>query len=795
MTGGGLSVRADVCVGQAQGGSGTGTFTQSGGIHQIGVPGQGSQPNLKVGSAPGWSGYYVLTGSGQLINLVGCAIGWAGTGTFTQTGGTNTVDGLGLGQNPYFFYLGFHAGSSGSYMLSGSGQLDVNTPMYVGYSGAGSFTQSGGMNNLSGSSVLTLAYSAGSSGTYTLSGGTVVVPQVCGGAGTSVFNFNGGVLRAAPFVASGNFFSGLTNAYIQAGGANLDTNGENITITQPLLDGGGGGGLTKYGDGRLTLAGPNGYSGGTTIAGGVLNINADAALGNTSGPLVFAGNGSLQFGSAMTSNRAFTLNSGCNGTIDTQSYNATLGGQISGNGGLTKIGYGMLTLSGTSNHTGGTTLSQGTLAVTGALTGGGNIQIDAGTTLSGVGLIRGNITGQAGSTINATGNFVLGDSTSFTGFNHAGTLIVGNNAVTLNSKQFASLGVVTTLADGTLAAPNGISVGVGCALSGSGAVNAKIAAGFGSTIEATGSLALGNSSSPVGFVSDGELYTNGNTVTLSDSNQAVLGSLTELGAGNTSGTLNANHGFLVDHGKNLIGQGTVNSTNSLVNAAIINGSVQGIGTGLNLTGYIKGVGTFSGPITFSGTYSPGLSPASVNLEDMNLTSTSTLVMELGGLMAGSQYDVVNLSGTGSLAGTLDVELLGNFTPNAGDTFDVLNGNTTGRFDYLALPALGNGLSWNTSQLYTTGAISVVPEPSTLALLGAGAVWAAVCAWRARRRRLDCGCVPVSTGKSGDTVPVLCKTRNMPPGFAQPKYDALHRRDPCSAVTRKVAIYCDPLRRL
>ena len=74
--------------------------------------------------------------------------------------------------------------------------------MYVGYSGIGSFTQSGGINNLSGSNELTLGYNTGSSGTYTLSGGTIVVGQVFGGAGTSVFNLNGGVLRAARSVSA-----------------------------------------------------------------------------------------------------------------------------------------------------------------------------------------------------------------------------------------------------------------------------------------------------------------------------------------------------------------------------------------------------------------------------------------------------------------------------------------------------------------------------------------------------------------------------------------------------------------
>ena len=42
-------------------------------------------------------------------------------------------------------YLGELIGSSGSYNLSGSGLLTA-TSEYIGYSGTGSFTQSGGTN-------------------------------------------------------------------------------------------------------------------------------------------------------------------------------------------------------------------------------------------------------------------------------------------------------------------------------------------------------------------------------------------------------------------------------------------------------------------------------------------------------------------------------------------------------------------------------------------------------------------------------------------------------------------------
>ena len=86
-------------------------------------------------------------------------VGFSGTGSFTQSGGTNSI-------SSNSFYLGYNAGSSGTYSLSG-GQLSASYE-YVGYSGTGTFTQSGGTNSIS--YYLYLGYNAGGSGTYSLSG-------------------------------------------------------------------------------------------------------------------------------------------------------------------------------------------------------------------------------------------------------------------------------------------------------------------------------------------------------------------------------------------------------------------------------------------------------------------------------------------------------------------------------------------------------------------------------------------------------------------------------------------------
>ena len=74
-----------------------------------------------------------------------------------------------------------------------------------------------------------------------------------------------------------------------------------------------------------------------------------------------------------------------------------------------------------------------------------------------------------------------------------------------------------------------------------------------------------------------------------------------------------------------------------------------------------------------------------------------------------------------LDGTLEVDLINGFTPSIGDSFDILNGTTTGTFGSFKLTPLPAGLNWDTSALYSQGVIMVAPEPSSLALLGAGAI--------------------------------------------------------------------------
>ena len=102
-------------------------------------------------------------------------MGYSGTGTFTQSGGTNSIiDAL---------YLGYNAGSSGTYNLSGSGLLSAASE-YVGYDPGATalFQQSGGSN-------ATSFLSIGSGGRYLLSGGTLNITGNGGISNQGVIDF------------------------------------------------------------------------------------------------------------------------------------------------------------------------------------------------------------------------------------------------------------------------------------------------------------------------------------------------------------------------------------------------------------------------------------------------------------------------------------------------------------------------------------------------------------------------------------------------------------------------------
>ena len=268
-------------------------------------------------------------------------------------------------------------------------------------------------------------------------------------------------------------------------------------------------------------------------------------------------------------------------------------------------------------------------------------------------------------------------------------LLLGDETLTVGSAAALNLSGLTTISGGRIDSSSVIALGTGETILGSGLLDGRLFSAGGSIISATGGLTIGDASAFDGFFSDGVLQTNTHTVMFLDANEAVLGSLTVLGSGSTSGTLTAANGFLLEQGKNLTGQGTVNG--EFHN----DGHVEGTGTGIIFSDLVTGIGSATN-VTYNGGFSPGHSPAEVDLEGIaNLTDTNTLYIELGGLTPGGEFDRLASTGTVNLDGTLDVSFINGFIPANGHSFEIIGADTVnGTFDTLDLATLPLGLEWD-----------------------------------------------------------------------------------------------------
>ena len=160
------------------------------------------------------------------------------------------------------------------------------------------------------------------SGGTTMTGGTLQVTDNAS-IGTGAGVFDGGTFQSV----SDNL-SFANPFFVNTAGGTVDTSGYTLTLSGPIANGDGPGGLTATGFGVLVLTGTGTYTGGTTIAAGTLNLGNGGTSGSIVGDVV--DDGLLAF------NRSDTL---------------VLPGVISGSGYVGQYGTGTTVLTGDNTYT------------------------------------------------------------------------------------------------------------------------------------------------------------------------------------------------------------------------------------------------------------------------------------------------------------------------------------------------------------------------------------------------------------------------------------------------------------
>ena len=538
------------------------------------------------------------------------------------------------------------------------------------------------------------AFTVGSVGTGTLNilnQGVVHVGTGVSVNGTSTINLNGGTLRFATI-------SGITRVNYMAGTLQLAGN-RDIILDAGLFDFYGASRLIPVGKG-LTIEGTTTIrqsksltvSGGSFTSQGVLTLGAPG-LGD--GKLFINSGGTVASGADVNIDAfgvASLTGAGSSWTVASNLQVSPTGGRgdlLISTGGSLYIGNSL-----SLGSSGFLTLNGGTIRFDGfSRNVGGFVAFSAGT-------------------VQLAGNRTIGSDAAIQDFFGAALNIPAGKALVVEGTATLTPSTPVTLSGGMLSA-NTMLMTPGSRLSNTATaqVPGAMLALAGSVIDATGAdLMVGDATKVNGFYGAGTLDAGQRIVTLADANDAVLDSaaLVTLGAGGSPGTLAAANGLTLNFGGNVTGFGTIDTPNDVFKPLINNGHFSGDSGAepLTLSGYVKGVGTFDN-VNFTGTFTPGFSPTLTTVGSITLTPASTLIMELGGTSRGGQYDALLASGNLGLGGVINVTLIDGFTLSAGDTFDLFDWATvSGTFATINLPPLAVGLAWDTSQLYSTGALSV-----------------------------------------------------------------------------------------
>ncbi len=326
ITGGGSVSNAEGCIGVISGSTGAVTVDGTGSswattfLLDVGRSGHGtlnvtgggavSNTNGYIGRSSGSEGVVMVDGTGSTwTNSSSLRVGYdVGSGTLNITGGGAVSNANG--------YIGYLSNAMGNVSVEGAGSTWTNIgTLYVGFSGSGTLNITGGGAVSNANSYI--GYNSGSTGEVNIIGAD------------------------ATWTNSGSLYVGRSGrgTLTQSDGANT------VGVSLILANGSSAVGTYNLNGGTLILSSMSKGSGNATF-----NF----------------GGGTLKAAGAFSATLPMTLTGvGGNANVDANSYAVTLSGQLSGSGGLNKLGDHKLTLSGANSYTGVTTVEGGAMQLNG----------------------------------------------------------------------------------------------------------------------------------------------------------------------------------------------------------------------------------------------------------------------------------------------------------------------------------------------------------------------------------------------------------------------------------------------
>lgn len=441
-----------------------------------------------------------------------------------------------------------------------------------------------------------------------------------GAAGTVEVDAGDGAVAASglQFASDGYRLAGNTLVLAGAGGMPTIRVGDGsatgaamtATIENALA---GSDGLRKDDAGTLVLAGANTYSGGTVVAGGVLQVASDANLGAAGGEVALDG-GTLATTAGFDTARDFEIGE-AGGAIRTGG-DLAVHGRVTGPGLLHKTGDGVLTLTGATNAFGGASIEAGTLALRDAGSAAGTIVLHDGAAFD----------------ISQTDAVV-----TVAGLSGEGHVALGGNTLAVAAGEWTFAG---TLADGGLGGGSGgaLSIQDGTLfLTGVNTYTGATRVGAGATLALAGDASIA-ASSRLGI--DGTLVFAGAGHAF-DAEIEGGGLLRHEG----QGTLLFDGDGAAFAGNTQVASGTLVVGGSAGSTAVLGGDVH-VADGASLGGH----GRVGGNVTNAGTLAPGSSIGTLTVGgDYTQEATGALQIEA---RPGGDADRLVVEGRATLDGSM-----------------------------------------------------------------------------------------------------------------------------------------------